>query len=223
MGEGILFGRIKKDVSAVAGTDGVEAFAVTKEDIDKLKEKNPQAALDLYEYIIEITNKRLLDTGEELATIYDATSKLSNLSEEESGEASFWKVLEDLTKVTNVNYAIYVEQHPALPGLFVYKFDTRTESKKAINEKAGTEITPDMSGNLKHIIIRGTHPDHALYALPLGQKDNLKGFIILAKNRGLFTDNQIRIFKNLALPLAAIITENQKQTEQKMLTAKKMA
>ena len=37
----------------------------------------------------------------------------------------------------------------------------------------------------------------------------------------MFTDNQVRIFKNLALPLAAIITDNQKQTEQKMLAAKK--
>jgi hypothetical protein len=56
---------------------------VTKEDINALKEKQPQAALDLYEYVIEVTNKRLLDTGEELATIYEATNKLSDLTEEE--------------------------------------------------------------------------------------------------------------------------------------------
>lgn len=145
MGEGILFGRVKKDVSAVAGSDDVEVFAVTKEDINKLKEKQPQAALDLYEYVIEITNKRLLDTGEELATIYDATNKLSDLSEDEIGEANFWKILEALTRVTNVDYAIYIEQHPALPGLFVYKADTRTESKKPINEKAGSEIHGELS------------------------------------------------------------------------------
>lgn len=37
--------------------------------------------IDLYEYVIEVTNKRLLDTGEELATIYEATNSLSNLAE----------------------------------------------------------------------------------------------------------------------------------------------
>jgi len=61
-----------------------------------------------------VTNKRLLDTGEELATIYDATNKLSDLTEDEIGEANFWKILEQLTKITNVDYCIFIEQHPAL-------------------------------------------------------------------------------------------------------------
>lgn len=121
----------------------------------------------------------MLDTGEELATIYDATNKLSDLTEDEIGEMNFWKVLDELVATTNIDYAIYIEQHPALPGLFVYKFDTRSENKKPINEKAGKEIVPQLSGQLNHIIIRGTRPNHALYALPLKQNETLKGFIIL--------------------------------------------
>lgn len=105
----------------------------------------------------------------------------------------------------------------------MYKFDTRSDTKKPINERAGSEVTTTLDGALDHIIIRGTHPNHSLYALPLKQHETLKGFIIFGKNKGLFTDNQIRIFKNIILPLTAIVTENQKRAEQKMLEAKKMA
>jgi hypothetical protein len=96
---------------------------------------------------------------------------------------NFWKILENLIQITNVDYAIFVEQHPALPGLFVYKFDTRAKQKKAINEKAGPEISATLSGELSRTIIRGTHPSHSLYALPLRQNESLKGFIIFAKNK----------------------------------------
>ena len=137
LGEGILFGRNKKDVSAIAKSDGVELFAITKEDLEKLKNTEPQAALDLYEHIIEITNKRLLDTGEELASIYEATNSLTTLSEKlEKEEISFADILQELSKIIGTDYLIYIEQHPAVANLFSYKFDTKTGGKKPINERA---------------------------------------------------------------------------------------
>lgn len=224
MGEGILFGRNRKDVSAIAKTYGVEAFAVTKKDIDALKDKEPKAMIDLYEYVIEVTNKRLLDTGEELATIYEATNSLSNLAElTEKWEADFSDLLQELKGLMGVDYIIFVEQHPAIPGLFAYKYDTKNTDKKPINQKAGVEINTNLSGMVHGTTIRWVWAKDAAYALPLKQWEQLKGFFILGKEKGLFTDNQIRVYKNLSLSLASIVDANQKRAENKLLQAKKLA
>jgi len=40
----------------------------------------PKEAILMYKYIIEVSNKRLLESGKELANIYEATNKIIELS-----------------------------------------------------------------------------------------------------------------------------------------------
>ena len=49
-------------------------------DLKNLEENSPKEAMELYKYIIELTNKRLLDSGKELADIYEATNRLTEMA-----------------------------------------------------------------------------------------------------------------------------------------------
>jgi len=80
IGEGVLFDRNQKDVEAVAIGEGTSVVALTKSDIVYLERENPEKILSLYKHIIEISNGRLLESGKELASLYEMNMKIDQLS-----------------------------------------------------------------------------------------------------------------------------------------------
>jgi CRP-like cAMP-binding protein len=83
MGEGILFGNNTKTVAANALSDTAEVIALTEADIRKLEFSDPKEAINFYKHILlKQTNERLLDTGKELADIYELTNKLTELAKD---------------------------------------------------------------------------------------------------------------------------------------------
>lgn len=61
--------------------DGVNVVALTKEDLAYLESESPEKILALYKHIIEISNGRLLDSGKELASLYEMNMKIDELSQ----------------------------------------------------------------------------------------------------------------------------------------------
>ena len=80
IGEGVLFDRNQKDVEAIAIGEGASVVTLTKADITYLESQSPEKILSLYKHIIEMTNGRLLDSGKELASLYEMNTKIDELS-----------------------------------------------------------------------------------------------------------------------------------------------
>lgn len=138
IGEGIIFDRNQKDVEAVAIGEGASVIILTKEDIIYLESQNPEKILALYKHIIEVSNSRLLDSGKELASLYEMNTKIDELSK--LGEQGFKDIINHISKTIDVDYIISIEQHPAVPRLFIHKYNSRFPSIWPINQKETGEI-----------------------------------------------------------------------------------
>lgn len=211
--EWIIFGRNQKDVEAQALTK-TEIFALNLEDLQKLEKESPKEAMELYKYIIEITNKRLLDSGKELASIYEATNKIVEMAKD--WEKWFFDIMNYLKWILGVDYIIFIEQHQAVDNFFFYKYNTSLSNMWVINKKAWAEIDKNMNWLLRNQVwILGTFPDDSVYAIPLNNNWKLKWLLIAGKRKWIITDNQMRISQNIWLLLGSIVENNQKMASDK--------
>lgn len=218
LGEGILFGRTQKDTEAVAHGDGTSVIALTREEINLLESENPKKLLDLYKYIVEITNGRLLETGKELALTYEMTEKINALSK--AGESGLKDIVDYVATSLTVDYIIYAEKHPIVPNLLIYKYNSRFPSVKTVNQKVGAELSQVSEEGFMsdEIAILGAGEKDALYLLPLKTRENLKGFLVIGtKDRSDIADVDLRIFHNISPLLASIIENNQTLADKKAI------
>jgi hypothetical protein len=211
--EWVIFWRFQKDVEAIASTDA-QVFALTKEDLAVLEKESPQEAIDLYRYIIELTNKRLLDSWKELADIYEANTKIIEMSV--AWEKWFNDIMQYLKDLLKVDYVTFVENHPAIDWFFFYKYNTELQSIGNLNRKAGDELTKNLWWQYEwNVPFFGSGPNDSAYVLPLRNGPNLKWYIIAWKKKWAVTDNEIRISNNIWPLLGSIVENNQKDSEKK--------
>lgn len=218
--EWIIFGRQQKDVEAVAGCT-TQVFALSSEDLGKFESIAPKEAMDLYRYIIEITNKRLLDSWKELSDIYELTSKILELSK--NWEKWFFNVMQYVNQVIGSDYIIFIEQHPSINGFFFYKYSTELQNTRLINKKAWEEITGNLSWvydrTMPHIF--WTWINDSIYILPLNNNERLKWYFVCGKKRWVITDNEMRVSSHIWPLLGSVIENNQNTAENKALQMSK--
>lgn len=218
--EWIIFDRQQKDVEAIANRT-TQVFALSREDLQRLESLSPKEAMDLYKYIIEITNKRLLDTGKELADIYELTNKVLELAK--NWEKWFFNVMQYIKQVIWSDYIIFVEQHPSIDWFFFYKYSTELKNTRLINKKAWNEITDNLwwsyNWDCPHIFWTGI--SDSIYVLPLRNNDKLKWYFVCGKKKWVITDNEMRVSSHLWPLLGSVIENNQNTAENKALQMSK--
>lgn len=214
IGEGVLTGRFMKEVRAEAEVP-TTVVVLTKADLDYLESLSPETLLSFYKHLNEISSRRLADTSKELALLYEATEKIN--SYKERGEKGFVDAVMLLQKTLSLEYVIAVEQHPALPGLLVYKFNTRFPNV-SINQRVGSELSVEDDGKVGTAgEILGTAEGDDVRILRLMSGEELRGMLVLGK-RGAktgFTDYENRIAANLAPLFASMIEGNQHAADER--------
>lgn len=213
MGEWILFGNNTKTVTANALSDTAEVIALTEADIRKLEFSDPKEAINFYKHILlKQTNERLLDTGKELADIYELTNKLTELAKD--GEKWFPDILQLIQNSLWFDVVVFVEQHPLIENLFSQRYDTRHPWE--VTHIRWEQSTPT---SLEH----DSFPEIAKYtiAIPLRTGIKNKGFCILWKEKHPIKDMTSRVVTNLAPVLASIVENNQQERDKKYLDMKK--
>lgn len=215
IGEGVLAGRMQKDVQAEAYAPSAVVM-LTKEDFDYLESLSPETLMRFYKHLNDATSLRLSDTGKELALLYETTEKIN--SYKERGEKGLLDAIKLLKKSLSLDYIIAIEQHAAVPGLLIYKFNTRFPSIWPINQKVAGEIEvqEDHNAVLKGEVLGSSETD-AVHMLPLVSAGELRGYLALGK-KGVdtkFSDYEVRIAENLAPLFASMIENNQRLAENK--------
>lgn len=217
--EWVIFNRYQKDVEAVANME-TEVFALTNEDLQRLEMIAPKEAVDLYKHIIEVTNRRLLDSWKELADIYELTNKVLDLAK--NWEKGFFEIMLYINQVMSTDYIIFIEQHVAISGFFFYKYSTELQNAGLINKKAWPEITDDLWWKYTgKSLIFWTSKNDSIYILPLNCNSKLKWYFVLWKKKWIITDNEIRISSHLWPLLGSIIDSNQNKAENKAIQMSK--
>jgi hypothetical protein len=117
----------------------VSVVTLTKADIVYLETQSPEKILTFYKHIIEVSNGRLLESGKELASIYEMNTKIHELSK--LGEQGFKDIINHISKTIHVDYIISIEQHPVVSGLLIYKYNSRFPSIWPINQKVAREMS----------------------------------------------------------------------------------
>lgn len=122
-----------------------------------------------------------------------------------------------------MDYIIFVEQHPVVSNLLIYKYNSRFHSVWPINQKTAGEIPANAPvGEIESTgEILGTSESDRLYLLPLKTREALKGYFLLGKkDRETFHDTDIRMMNNIAPLLGSMIENNQTLAEKKALSLK---
>lgn len=210
--EGIIFWRNQKDVEVIC-VENAEVIALNLDDLIKFEKDLPKEAIDMYKYIIEISNKRLLESDKELANLYEATNKIIELSK--AWEKWFIDIMDYGKKLFSARYIIYVENHQVLSWLLFYKYDTRFKNVGVINKKVEWELTEESNGIIDSKNIFWAKKEDNILAIPLKIWPTLKWFFLVGKEKWVITDNEVRIWNNLAPLIAWVIDNNQKQSEKK--------
>lgn len=217
--EWVIFKRYQKDVEAVANNE-VEVFALDSNDLQKLESLAPREAMELYKHIIEVTNRRLLDSWKELADIYELTNKILDLAK--NGEKWFFDIMLYINQVMLTDYIIFVENHPAISWFFFYKYSTELQSTKSINKKAWPEITENLWWiYTSKTALFWTWSKDSIYILPLNNNWKLKWYFIFWKKKWVITDNEIRISSHIWPLLGSVIDSNQNKAENKAIQMSK--
>jgi CRP-like cAMP-binding protein len=133
IGEGVLSGRIQKDVQVASIVERTDVVALTKEDIDYLESLDAAVLARLYKHINNITSLRLAESGKELAIIYESTQKFQEFRE--LGQRGLLAAINSLKDSLSLDSMLLIEEHPYISGLLVYKYNTRFPSVWPINQK----------------------------------------------------------------------------------------
>ncbi len=211
IGEGILFWQDIKTVAASVLTEQATILKLSKEDIAKIEELDPAQAIDFYKNILlRQTNERLLDAGKELADIYELTNILSEKSKD--GEDGFYDIMKSIEQTLWVDSILFIETHPFLKDFSSLRYDTKKGSTP-ISERF-QEIPPE---NMKEYTLSDKT---TVIPLELKTGNTIQWYFLMRKKGKTFKDDRVRIAKNIAPVLWAIVSANKQTRDQKYLERK---
>lgn len=187
---------------------------MTKEELEYLESIDPETLAKLYKHIMNTTSQRLAAVNKELATLSELTEKVNDYKE--AGEKGLQDAIAHLKKLLSLDYVTLIEEHPAVPGMLVYKYCT--ESSKPIKQPAGPEITLEESGQkLSSGEIPYTDSGDRMHFVRLQNGGDFAGYLLLGRKKGNrgFSLAELRVSGNLAPHFTSMLLATQKQADEK--------
>ncbi len=217
IGEGILSDRNTKDVLVHSITERTIVVPLTKEEIEYLETQDPAILAKLYKHINNITSLRLSDTGKELSLMYEFTQKFQEF--QELGQRWLLASLKHMRDMLELDTILMIEQHPYVPGLLIYKYNTRFPSVWPMNQKVDSSVvlTPGFSQpNLLTL-----NQEQSLYVEPMVLGGQTIGYLVVARKKDkILLDSDIRILQHISPMIATMLREVQYQKNEQEIRMK---
>ena len=217
IGEGVISNRNQKDVLAESITDRTIVTILTKEDLEFLESQDPATLAKLYKHINNITSLRLSDTSKELALMYETTGKFQEF--QELGERGLLASIKYIRDMLGLESVLMIEEHPFVPGLFMYKYNTKFPSVWPMNQKVepGVVLKPGYSDSEFLSFSR----EQILFVEPLPVGEETLGYLVIARKKDEFlTDGDLRILEHTAPMVAHMLLEVQHKKNEKAMLLK---
>lgn len=122
-----LNNNLPKDVSAECLENTILIFINWKNWIQTLMKKYPNQWLDLLKYIIEISNKRLLNSNKQLTDNYEIIKIITNIKK--INDKNIFEIIDQIKKISWFDYIIFLETNAVLDNYETLKYDTRESWK----------------------------------------------------------------------------------------------
>ena len=107
---------------------------------------------------------------------------------------------------------VMIEEHPFVPGLLVYKYNTKFPSVFPLNQKVEEEIT-FAQGPINESILT-IRADQDTYCMPMRLGEKIIGYIIIAATTGKkIEDGDIRLLEHLSPMIASMVVSVQFETD----------
>jgi CRP-like cAMP-binding protein len=199
VGEGILSDRYIKEVQAVSLTESTSVFALEKEDIEYYETIDTATMMHLYKHINNVTSLRLQDSGKELAIMYESAQKIQEFREH--GKQGLMDSIVFLRNIFGFESCILIENHPYVPGLCIYRYNTKSPLIGLIQSKVESDKifeAGEISGDL--LSMRSDQPK---FCTPLMLGEQILGYLICAKHTDAhFTDSERRTLEHVGPMIA---------------------
>lgn len=98
-----------------------------------MESEDPATLAKLYKHINNITSLRLSDTGKELALMYESTGRFQEF--QELGQRGLLAAINHVKDMLGFESVLMIEEHPFVPGLLIYKYNTKFPSVWPMNQK----------------------------------------------------------------------------------------
>ncbi len=215
IGEGVLSERNTKDVLVNSITEKTMVVALTKEEIEYLESQDPAILAKLYKHINNITSLRLSETGKELALMYEYTQKIKEY--QELWQRGLIAGVDHMKDMLALDAILMIEQHPFVPGLFIYKYNTKFPSVWPMNQKVDPKIT--ITPGFSQVDFLTLWQWQQLYIEPMTMGEETVGYLVASKKNGqIMSDSEIRIMKHTTPLIATMLREVQhKQNEKEIM------
>lgn len=215
IGEGVLSDRNTKDVLVNSITEKTVVVPLTKEEIEFLESQDPAILAKLYKHINNITSLRLSETGKELALMYESTQKFKEY--QELGQRGLLAAINHMKEMLALDAILMIEQHPFVPGLLIYKYNTKFPSVWPMNQKVDSGIV--LKPGFSQLSLLTFGQGQQLYVEPMTMAGETIGYLVAAKKKdGTMSDGDIRILSHTTPMIATMLREIQhRQNEKEMM------
>ncbi len=217
IGEGILSDRNTKDVLVHSITERTIVVPLTKEEIEYLETQDPAILAKLYKHINNITSLRLSDTGKELSLMYEFTQKFQEF--QELGQRWLLASLKHMRDMLELDTILMIEQHPYVPGLLIYKYNTRFPSVWPMNQKVDSSVV--LSPGFSQPNLLTLNQEQSLYVEPMVLGGQTIGYLVVARKKDkILLDSDIRILQHISPMIATMLREVQYQKNEQEIRMK---
>lgn len=211
-GEGVFSGRNTKEVQAESLTENTIIIALEREDMEYYENVDAITIMQLYKHINNVTSLRLQESGKELALMYESAQKIQEFRE--TGKQWLIDTIQFLRKSFGFESCILIEEHRFIPGLYIYKYNSKTPFLGLMQSKIDDGISL-AEWELKGDIL-SMRADQPKYCAPLLLGGESVGYILSAKNPGeKFGDSEKRVLSHITPMVASMLRDMQSAADEK--------
>lgn len=186
----------------ISALDDSKLIYIESKDFQKFLLENTELAINFLSQIIEISNKRLLESNFLLTSNYNISKMISE--EIEFSNKNLFAIIDEFLKIIKAKYIVYAEINEILNNYINIIYDTRTSWKKLnkISEIKDFEI------NLRKLDDLDLSPKNMVVELKNGNK--IVGFFIIwERDEKAFSESEKKSINSIWVLLAWFIKQKQ--------------
>ncbi len=180
-----------------------------KNDFEKFLAKNTKIWIQLLASIIDIWNKRLLESNFLITSSYEITKNISQIND--FNNKNLFEIFDNLSKTINSKYILYFEKNPVLQDYLVFRYDTRN------SWKLKDEIIKTDWNWLDFELIKQNQIDDSekSYIQELVNKNEVVWYLVIWYGENNFDESHKKAIISISVSIAWFISQKQYFEENK--------
>ena len=169
----------------------------------------PSQWIELLSSIIDITNKRLLESNFLVTSNYSMSKTISEI--EIYDNKNLFKILYEFNKILWSEYILYLEKNPVIDNYMVVKYDSRYNGKMQNN----IVDLQDNKLHIKDLVEDGIELEKYNHIEELKNKNEIIWYLIIWEKNNNFNEGQKKVISSITTLIAGVIKQKQIYEEEK--------